>query len=289
MQSFVRGSFLLGLLSASVAAGCGDSGTTGSGGGNTGGSGSGGNTTTTNSGGNGTGGDATNAGGGGTGGGSGCTKITLDNFHASVGRDYTALVATPIGGANADAVDLEFYTAGTMTWSGAIDLGTAENMHYETCTTCLRVFEDVAESTNDPFPTIYFQTGGTVDLGSATLTDADDSAVYIPDGQLINVHLVEVTIDPDTSVSTPVPDGKCLDIVSAPLVVPAPPAGWNCDPTAYNDTVCDCGCGAVDLDCDDATKASCAICDDNGSCDDVGCSDAASTINATNNAVCDAG
>ncbi len=75
------------------------------------------------------------------------------------------------------------------------------------------------------------------------------------------------------------------------------PTAWTCDPSFYGDKDqvgggCDCGCGVVDVDCADATKASCLSCDDPsgtgfaGSCDTAMCTDAASKINATNNAIC---
>jgi hypothetical protein len=69
------------------------------------------------------------------------------------------------------------------------------------------------------------------------------------------------------------------------------PTAWKCDPTFFGDKNsplggCDCGCGALDVDCADATKAKCDYCDDMGSCDTVTCTDPMSKINATNNAVC---
>lgn len=49
------------------------------------------------------------------------------------------------------------------------------------------------------------------------------------------------------------------------------PSGWSCDRSFYDDGFCDCGCGAVDLDCpaDDATA--CEMCDDDGSCSTAAC------------------
>jgi hypothetical protein len=65
------------------------------------------------------------------------------------------------------------------------------------------------------------------------------------------------------------------------------PAAWKCSPLAFgNSDGCECGCGAKDPDCADATKASCDFCDAQGSCDTVMCVDPASKIDATNNAIC---
>lgn len=36
------------------------------------------------------------------------------------------------------------------------------------------------------------------------------------------------------------------------------PAGWECDPAAWQNAVCDCGCGVIDIDCpDDSTFVAC--------------------------------
>lgn len=59
------------------------------------------------------------------------------------------------------------------------------------------------------------------------------------------------------------------------------PDEWVCDPFVYGaDDVCDCGCGAPDPDCADATAASCDSCSECGEarCDVI--------VNATNNALC---
>jgi hypothetical protein len=58
---------------------------------------------------------------------------------------------------------------------------------------------------------------------------------------------------------------------------------WDCPPFFYGDGECDCGCGAVDMDCPNATAAVCEFCTpDEGSCSVAGCSQ----IDPTNNAVC---
>jgi len=46
----------------------------------------------------------------------------------------------------------------------------------------------------------------------------------------------------------------------------AVPAEWTCDPSYYNDTTCDCGCGVLDIDCSDSTSDVCFYCGDQGSC-----------------------
>jgi hypothetical protein len=387
MRSFFLGSLALGVFSASLAVGCGDSGgTTGSGG-----SGTGGGTTTTNSGG------GTN----GTGGSAACTTVGLEHLRVYQTGSYLADVTPELGAAADDILNLAVYPTDTTTsWSGAVTLGTGENANYATCSTCVLVYQDLPAMDGDPEPTIFFATAGTVDFGSATLSDQDTQSVRLTDGSVTGLHLVEVTLDGMTGESTPVPGGKCLDIAMDALDQAPLPAGWDttkdsCDPGFYDDDAgcdcecgvidedcsdamqtiygcqegqtcdtttatcaglptgwtcgdaefnkgagngcdcncgahdpdcdlmpaetvqgcqagdtctpagaclpaawacnpaffgdgadCDCGCGALDPDCTDATKASCDYCDDTGSCDTVACTDAASKINAANNAIC---
>ena len=81
-------------------------------------------------------------------------------------------------------------------------------------------------------------------------------------------------------------DYQCSDInpTDNARCGPTPPDDWSCSPSYYGDgTTCDCGCGAVDADCASANKSVCDICPRNQSCSPAGCS----TINETNNAVCD--
>jgi hypothetical protein len=64
------------------------------------------------------------------------------------------------------------------------------------------------------------------------------------------------------------------------------PAEWTCNPGFFGtDDGCDCGCGAADPDCIDATLDSCDFCDNPGSCSDLAC-DAMPPIDPDNNAVC---
>ena len=49
------------------------------------------------------------------------------------------------------------------------------------------------------------------------------------------------------------------------------PNGWTCDRSYYDDGLCDCGCGAVDLDCRSNDVAACEQCNDKGSCSAIAC------------------
>jgi hypothetical protein len=65
-----------------------------------------------------------------------------------------------------------------------------------------------------------------------------------------------------------------------------PPVGWRCDASRYADGVsCDCGCGVVDADCNDATTASCDSCDTPGACAPGACP---GKLQPDDNAACEA-
>lgn len=84
-------------------------------------------------------------------------------------------------------------------------------------------------------------------------------------------------------------DGACDTIVAddnAHCIDDAPPA-WTCAEEYFADgDACDCGCGAVDLDCEgDASLDACDICNAEGSCSATGCNNNP-TIEPENNATC---
>jgi hypothetical protein len=63
----------------------------------------------------------------------------------------------------------------------------------------------------------------------------------------------------------------------------APPE-WTCDPTYYDAADgCDCGCGAIDLDCASSNVDACDYCDNSGSCSATACP---GDVDPTNNAIC---
>lgn len=222
-------------------------------------------------------------GGMGTGGGSGCTQITLADL-ALVGADgdaalYGAELTPNLGGVDADVFRAEFYGPGTGSFDGGLtgtfDLTMNGDDNYATCSRCLRVIDDE--------DTLYFQSQGTlvIDAASEQLTGFLSASVT-------NLRLVEVTIDTTTFESTPVPGGACLEIASADLDAGTPlPAAWDCPDNYFNDTFCDCGCGAPDVDCgSDLTVAACDYCI---TAADGGCaasSTCPSDIDPMNNAVC---
>lgn len=92
--------------------------------------------------------------------------------------------------------------------------------------------------------------------------------------------------DPDCSLTGEPVDG-CMANEACSDIGVCYPAAWTCDPVYYNSGLqsdCDCGCGVLDPDCTDALSTSCDYCNDVGSCAENGMD--CSTINPTNNAVC---
>lgn len=101
------------------------------------------------------------------------------------------------GGPAPDNVQIEFYDPAT----GAFHLGDETN--FATCTHCLLIAEDIQSDGITPLKA-YFQSAGTL-----TVTTPPGAPAY--DIGLSGVRLVEVTIDPGTSESTPVEGGACYE------------------------------------------------------------------------------
>jgi hypothetical protein len=226
-----------------------------------------------------------------TGGPGDCIEITAGDFAAITNADYETTFAPATLGA--ETIRLEFWEDGGA-FNGAdigtFDLSTGGDDNYSTCSRCFR--GSTAGNFGSPYAAPQFlQSAGTLVLEATS--DQLNGAV---EGTVTDLTLIEVTIDPATFVSTPVANGTCLYLASAPVVagggVVVPPE-WTCDPAWYGDSdadlICDCGCGAVDPNCADATGASCDFCADTslGGCNEgLGCP---GTIDQANNAVCTGG
>ncbi len=74
------------------------------------------------------------------------------------------------------------------------------------------------------------------------------------------------------------PDGQALDPGQTVVCtdVPEVPSEWECSAASFGDSVCDCGCGVLDFDCETALAASCA---------DTQCPEAFA-LDPENNALC---
>ncbi len=185
-----------------------------------------------------------------------------------------------VGGADADQFRVEFWGPAT----GTFDLASAgDNDNYVSCTQCVRVYEDTGDAPTGPQyfgDPQYFQTGGTMEV-----TASSTPLGGVVELTLTGVTLTEVTVDGGTAVSTPVPDGRCIEIADGTYATPMID-GWDCDPQTYDaGDGCNCGCGLVDPDCTDDTAASCDSCNDNGSCDTTG-TGCPGLIDPVDNSIC---
>jgi len=179
--------------------------------------------------------------------GANCTQVTVGTGQEidPESSDDFILWSGPLTadlGTGGDAIiNFEFYAGGTLT--GAIDLGAGMNNNYETCAACIRVL--ALNAAGDAVEKRFFQSGGTM-----TLTE-DPFANQRLAGNLTDVTLIEVTIDPMTFKSTPVPNGACISLGSPALQADAVPAAWTCAKPLFDDgATCNCACGEHDPDCD---------------------------------------
>lgn len=218
----------------------------------------------------------------GAGGGAACTEITLavlkPVFADGTYAWYSAVVAPNLGDPLVlDKLLIEFYGSSVNhvyngEQAGTFDLAAAVDSNYATCSRCLMLYEDQAGT-----PRYFFQQSGSLTV-QATSKPVDGTLTATID----NLTLIEVTLDA-ASFSTPVPDGGCRHLTTATLAPPIVPAEWRCDPTYYADALCDCGCGVVDFDCEDAAVGGCQFCNDAGSCSVGACP---GTIAPKNSAIC---
>jgi len=110
-----------------------------------------------------------------------------------------------------DMISFEFYSPdpadSSYPQTGTFDLASAVNANYATCQQCIVVYQDYADP-DTPTKT-FFQTAGSITIDSHTIPGVTPAIGLSWD----NVAIAEVTIDPDTFVSTLVPGGDCYTIV----------------------------------------------------------------------------
>jgi hypothetical protein len=198
----------------------------------------------------------------------------VDTSHAAF-ASFSAPVLPNVGSVAPDPLVLDVYSAEV----GTFELGVGVDDNMDTCVHCLTLWTDGDVR-------IFVATEGTLTF------DADSLQMEgYPQGTLRNVTLREATgyfnrLGPfyEKGHSTIVPGGTCFKISEADVLVnvaqplPAPP-GWACARNHYGDGTCDCGCGALDMDCAGTNVSYCQYCN----CGNNDCS----LVNATDNAVCD--
>ena len=153
----------------------------------------------------------------------------------------------PIGGADQDVVQLEFYADDT----GAFDLAAGLNANYATCNQCVRVFEDVFPDQSD-VARQYFQSEGTLTIDASSAPQTGGTVTATLDG----VKLVEVTVAGDFT-STPVVDGGCIEFVDGTVLSTEAACVPDCTGKVCGSDGCDGSCG----DCGDGMA-----CDPAGQC-----------------------
>lgn len=111
------------------------------------------------------------------------------------------------GGMLPDTIYFEFWPISPPPATGTFDLGSGANSNYSTCEQCILVYEDLFAGIPQK---IFFQTGGSITIDQNTVpgTAADVGLSWS------NVTLAEVTINPDTNVSTLVQGGACYTIAA---------------------------------------------------------------------------
>jgi hypothetical protein len=104
------------------------------------------------------------------------------------------------GGPAIDELDVEFYSNAVNSFNLAI----GANNNYATCNQCVSLSRDYTDPIQTKF---FFQSGGTLTINQAPSTNPLTIV-------LSNTRLVEVTLNPSTFESTPVPGGECYDLVA---------------------------------------------------------------------------
>lgn len=121
-------------------------------------------------------------------------------IHAFGGVDLGFGDATP------DILYFEFYDAAVGPGGvGTFDVGSGADSNYSTCIHCIKAVQD----SGSPNEKIMFQSAGTLVVSTP------------PGGTTVDLMfdgtLIEVTIDPATFVSTPVPGGECYTTVGGEI------------------------------------------------------------------------
>ena len=119
------------------------------------------------------------------------------------GGSSLAYALTGLDASKEHVLYVEFFDVAGAQTTGTFDLSQSPDDNYASCAHCLLAFEDV----NGGSPVAFFQQSG-----SLTVTTADTAYDGTSAGSLSQVRLVQVTLQ--GSSSTPVPNGRCLELSS---------------------------------------------------------------------------
>ena len=90
--------------------------------------------------------------------------------------------------------------------TGTFNLGSGSNTNYSICEQCILVYQDFFAGSAQK---IFFQIGGSITIDANTIPGTANVGL-----SWSNVTLAEVTINPDTNMSTLVQDGACYTITA---------------------------------------------------------------------------
>ena len=107
------------------------------------------------------------------------------------------------GGPLIDELAAEFHSSSV----GAFNLAAGNNSNYASCDQCIGFSRDYSVAAQFKF---FFQSAGVLSISQPPGTNPLQLTFS-------TVRLVEVTLDPNTFVSTPVPGGECYDLVADQL------------------------------------------------------------------------
>ncbi|MCA9518236.1 MAG: hypothetical protein KC635_25040, partial [Myxococcales bacterium] len=129
-----------------------------------------------------------------------------------------------------DVLSIELYTSDT----GSFDLGSADNLNYQTCAQCVFLYGDY-DGTNAA--ATMFQTGGELYVDAATPPGSNFITATLTD-----LTVAEVTIDDLTAESTLVPGGACGGF-DGTVDVSSPACAGSCGAHVCGDDGCGGTCG----------------------------------------------
>ena len=169
---------------------------------------------------------------------------------------------------------------------GAIDLDCPEDAGVESCDECFQCGSAECPNKIDPddigscMPPPLGWTCGEESYGSGYSCDC---GCGVPDPDCSSTEASSCTW-------CPVDYGSCADDYYCEGILSddnarcagSAPTEWHCDPEAFDDGACDCGCGIRDADCTSGNESACEFCNVEGSCSDSSCAD----LDPEDNAVC---
>lgn len=172
---------------------------------------------------------------------SGCTRIEVGDFELSLEDDVSVRYGadvTPRIERTFSLLEILFERYSPEPDVGTFELGgDGPDGNYGGCAHCVSVPGIAPEYA-------YFADRGTL------VIEANPYLRRLK-AKIQNLRLVEVRVSLETRESTPIEDGKCLEVDDLEIDAIFPREGWTCAAEKFADGAsCDCECGASDPDCE---------------------------------------